>query len=360
MKVLVGVCSHELQHVGAIRSAYKLELRDGDIFADKWDGRGDVARENFVDMLLSDPQYSPEDGVLLLDGDQKHHKLMLEGMRISMETNNLDMVCAHYYKRDTKLVQSLVFELGDGTYPFMPYLIPPKTGLHEVAWAGFGSVLIKKKVLQAVAATYPAGASPIGIGPLPELVGDSDNIGPDLRFFWKARQLGYKLWLDADVPESLHGVVMWMGHDMAGKLMDHTKWADTAQVGILEQRLELHGVTSQAYKQRLRILEARKMGLVAELQNAKEIAPDNTQLLYDMTVALHQMDGKIMEMQAWIEMTGNYPEIQVPADLPTTQNTPAQDMSPHGTTLDDRQESYRSNAVEMLQELPDVSPNGKN
>ncbi len=359
MKVLVGVCSHELQHVGSIRSAYKLELREDDSFADKWDGRGDVAREMFVATLLQDDKFGPEDGLLMLDGDQKHPKDMLERLRTSMETHNLDMVCAHYYRRDTKLIESLVFEIGDGTYPFMPYLHPPKTGLHEIAWAGFGSVLIKKKVLQAVAATYPKGASPIGIGPLPELVGDNDNIGPDLRFFWKARQLGYKLWLDAGV-ESLHGVVIWMGHAIAEKLMDYKTWADTAQTGILEQRLELHGVTSQAYKQRLRILEARKLGLVAELQNTKELAPDNGQLLYELTVALHQMDGKIMEMQAWIEMTEKYPDIQAPADLPTTETMPPQDMSPHGTTLDDRKDSYRENAMEMVQELPDVSPNGKN
>ncbi len=335
-----------------------LEMQAQDKFADEWRFRGDVARESFVDELLQKDYYGDEDAILLLDGDQKHPKNMLETLRTTMREQGFDMVCAHYYARQTHTVHSLCYPLGDGTFPYQMFLDPPTTGYHKLAWAGFGSVLIKKKVLKAVASLYKPGASPIGIGPLPELVGDNDNVGPDLRFFYQARKLGFDLWLDASV-ESLHGVTIWLGHKSARKLMDYTDWADSNQ-DLLDRRLELHGVTSQAFKQRKMLLEARKRGLLAQLDELKLTDPTNQQVLFDITVALHQMDGRLTEMDAWIEWTDKYPAIETPADLPTTETMPAEDMTPHGATLEERQDSYRENAVELLQELPNVSSNGKN
>ena len=349
MKVFVGVCSHESQHVGSIRTAYRLRTREGDAFADEWRTRGDVARERFVDHFLADDKFGPQDCILLLDGDQRHPDDMLEKLRESMEKHNLDMVCAHYYRRETKPIQSLCYEIGDGKWPFLPYLDPPTTGRHEIAVTGFGCVLIKKKVLVAVQAHLPLGMSPIAIGPLPEIDGNYMNWGPDFRFFHQARKLGFKLWLDAEV-ESLHGVTLWLGHKSARKLINYGEWANAAQE-LLEKRLEFNGVNSEAFRQRKRILEARKRGLLAQLEEVK--AAGETGKMQEFSMALYIMDGRMLEMEAWIKWADKYPPIERPDQLPTTANTPAQETF-EAEPKAAREAGYQHNALELVGQLPSV------
>lgn len=352
MKVLLALASHEVQHVGSLRSFYQIHIQDGDERADEWKTRGDVAREKFVGHLLKNDAYGPDDAILLLDADQRHPVDLLDKLR----AHDLDMVCAHYYRRETRPVQSLCYELGDGRFPFMPFLDPPTEGLHEIAVTGFGCVLIKKKVLQAVAATLPPGMSPIAIGPLPEVVGDYGNWGPDYRFFYLARKAGFKLWLDASV-ESLHGVTLWLGHKSARKLIDYEGWANAAH-DLLEQRLELYGVTPEAFKQRKRVLEARQRHLVAEFEEAKAAWPNDDGKRDELSGALYIMTGRLKEMDAWIEMSEKYPRVEHPGQLPTTDNTPAQDIL-DGESATQRSSAYRENAIELVQELPNVPSNGR-
>ena len=340
--------------MGSLRSYYQIKSREGDERLDEWKTRGDVARERFVAYLLREDKFTPEDCILLLDADQRHPVDMLEVLRDSMEANNLDMVCAHYYRRETKPIQSLCYEVGDGQFPFLPFLDPPKSGLHEIALTGFGCVLIKKKVLQAVAATLPTGMSPIAIAPLPEIAGDHGNWGPDYRFFYLARKAGFKLWLNADV-ESLHGVTLWLGHKSAEKLIDYHSWANAAQ-DVLMDRLELHGVSLEAFKQRLKILDARKRGFLEEVSVLQhdERTEAETQRFMELSVALYEMDGRIKEVNAWIEWQGKYPPVENGSQLPTTKNTAEQSILTD-ETLHQRQAAYQENAVDLVKELPYVA-----
>lgn len=334
-----------------------MKREEQDRFVDQWRWRGDIARESFVKTILEDPYFEDEDALLLLDGDQSHPADLLTKLR----AHDLDMVCAHYYRRETSVIQSLCYEIGDGTWPYLPMLHVPREGLHEIAVTGFGCVLIKKKVLKAVQDILPPGASPIAIGPLPEVGGDYDNWGPDFVFFHRARKLGYKLWLDASV-ESLHAVPLWLGHKSADALIDYTRWADAAHQ-LFESRLELHGVTLEAFKQRKRILDARLDGLNQKAQamrervEAGEDVPENDQ--YEITVAIYQMQGKVKEMEAWIEWAEKYPKITRPDQLPTTENTPKQAAIPdelpdEAQAKEARQDVYRDQAVELADMLPDV------
>ena len=359
MKVLITVASHEVQHVGSIRTAYLLQREEQDRFVDQWRWRGDVSREAFVKTLLEDDYFGPEDALLLLDADQRHPSDMLAKLR----AHDLDMVCAHYYRRETSPIQSLCYEIGDGTWPYLPYLHPPKEGLHEIAITGFGCVLIKKKVLQAVKNTLPPGASPVAIGTLEEVSNDYSNWGPDFIFFHRARKLGYKLWLDASI-ESLHAVTLWLGHKSADKLINYVKWADAAHE-LLLSRLEMNGVGAnlEAFKQRKRILEARLEGL---MQQAGEMAKakENGEAIeeeeeYKVTISIYQMQGKIKEMEAWIEWGIKYPAIERPDQLPTTENTPKQTTIPDEVPDEEkakqgRQDVYRDQAIELAQMLPDA------
>ena len=355
--MLIAIASHETQHVGSLRTAYLMRREEQDKSVDQWRWRGDVAREAFVKTFLEDEYFGPEDALLLLDADQLHPHDLLEKLR----AHDLDMVCAHYYRRETSPIQSLCYELGDGTWPYLPYLHPPKEGLHEIAVTGFGCVLIKKKVFQAVKETLPTGASPVAIGTLQEVSNDHANWGPDFIFFHRARKLGYKLWLDASI-ESLHGVTIWLGHKSAEKLINYTKWADAAHE-LLESRLEMYGVNLEAFKQRKKILEARLEGLTQHAQEFEkkkaEGVETNLEEEYKLSISIYQLQGKVMEMNAWIQWAEKYPAIERPDQLPTTENTPKQTTIPDEVpdqkeAKKKREDVYRDQAIELAQMLPDA------
>jgi len=196
MKVLIGIASHETQHVHSISSCYAIRCEAQDELEIRLMPRGDMVRGEYANIILGDDSYGPDDALLMLDGDQKHPPDMLEKMR----AHNVDMVCAHYYKRDSYGVQSMCFELGE--WPYKPYDNPPREGLHEIGTTGFGCVLVKKKVLRALKDITPD---------------DSNMMETDFIFFHKARKLGYKLWLDASI-ESEHATIIWLNHNIAEKL----------------------------------------------------------------------------------------------------------------------------------------------
>ena len=61
------------------------------------------------------------------------------------------------------------------------------SGLHQIGGVGFGCVLMKTDVIMECMAKYGTCFSPIA------------GYGEDLSFCWRAQQLGYEIWLDADV-----------------------------------------------------------------------------------------------------------------------------------------------------------------
>jgi hypothetical protein len=344
VKVLVAGASSETQYVGSLTSCYELARRPGDEIAIEHRTIGYVAREGLVDALLAKPDL---DAILLLDADQRHPADLLERLRAAMTGGDLDMVCAHYYRRGTQTVQSLCYAVGDGTYPYLPLLDPPTSGLHEIAVTGFGCVLIHRRVIEAVAASLPPGEHPVSIGPLPDVTGDHDIVGQDFRFFIRARRLGFRLWLLADV-ESLHGTTIWLGHKSARRLMNYTKWAD-ASYELFEERLRLHGMTPEAFKQRHIVLEARRRGLIADVEQA--IAEQRLDAAQALTVAIHEMTGKLKEMEAWIEWAERYPPIDGPEDLPTAANSPPMaGAEPESAAA--RGRAFQQRAQELIETLP--------
>jgi hypothetical protein len=357
VKIYMGAVSSETQNVGSLTSLYDMQRRPGDELFIEYRTRGDVARESLLENFRKRPEF---DAYLALDADQRNKPDMLERLRTDMETHNLDMVCAHYYRRETKLIQSLCYPIGDGTYPFLPYLNPPREGFHELAWTGLGCVLIHRRVIEAVWATLPAGQTPFAIGTLPSEANDHANWGSDVRFFLMARRLGFKLWLDAGI-ESLHAVTLWLGHKSADKLIGYQEWADAAHP-LWEERVKLHGMNIEAINQRVRILEARRLGLFQQAEPLKG-KEDKIPELQQVTVAIYEMDGRLKECMAWLDVLQKYPRITKPEDLPTTETMPAQDHSAEGTTPDEiaqvRGEMYRENAAEIVDALPELKGNGR-
>lgn len=359
MKVFIAAVSSETQHVGSLSSIFELNRGSGDELFLEHKTRGDVARESMADEFLRRPEF---DALLMLDADQRHPKIMLDVLRKDMQDGDLDMVCAHYYRRDTNPVQSLCYELtGDETYPFLPILHPPTEGLHEIAVTGLGCVLIHRRVMEGLAATLPNGASPFAIGTLPDEGNDHQNWGSDFRFFIMARRLGFKLWLDARL-ESLHAVNIWLGHNAANKLVNYTKWADAAQE-LLDERIKLHGMDIEALKQRRRILQAREEGLLQQAEPFKQKRDsESIQALTDISLAIYEVGGRLKEVEAWLDWMEKYPRIERPDQLPTTENTPVQN---HMEGMDEeslkaeRRELYRNQGQEIVDELPNLRGQGR-
>lgn len=365
---MIAAISAEIQHVGSVSSIFELEREKGDEVFIEHRTRGDIAREGMAEEFLKRKEF---DALLMLDADQKNPRHLLTYLRADMETHNLDMVCGHYYRRETSTIQSLCFELtGDESYPFLPLLDVPTDGLHEIAVTGLGCVLIHRRVMEAVQASLPNGMNAFSIGTLPTEGQDYANWGSDFRFFVMARRLGFRLWLDARI-DSLHATTLWLGHKSARLLMDYGRWADTSQ-NLWEERMKLHGMNIEAVKQRIRILEARKEGLLRQAdevniqrQNAKTDEEMQTafQNAENVSIAVYEMNGRLKEMGAWLEMLEKYPRITTPEQLPTTENTPKQDHSAEGTTpqeiMDVRREMYRANAADIVAQLPNLRGNGR-
>lgn len=349
MRVFVAATSSETQYVSALTSCYEIARRDGDEIVIEHRTHGYVARVSLVDAFLAKPEF---DAILLLDADQRHPLDLLERLRDAAEASDLDMVCAHYYRRGTNPVQSLCYALGDGTYPFLPLLDIPRTGLHEIGITGFGCVLIRRRVIAGVAAGLPRGESPVSIGPLPEETGGHHDImGSDFRFFIRARRKGYRLWLLADV-ESAHGMTFWLNHKGAEKLLDYGKWAE-AGLAILKERLALHGMSPEAFKQRLIILESIRQDLHAKFDVAKLSGDQDG--INALSIALYEMGGKMKECQTWLEWAEAYPAIERPDQLPTTETMPPGEKFDNAAIAREQAHAERTQALVGL--LPGIGDN---
>jgi len=208
MKVYIAGVSAEQQHVRTIFSFANLDKEEVDEVAYLAGKPGFVARMELVDSFLE----SDCDAVLLTDMDMV---LPMDGLT-KLRAHNLDMVTGHYFKRKTNPLMSVCQVIKDGWQ--VPLEDIPTSGLHEISSTGFGFVLLKREVIEAVA-KVPNITHPIAPGPCPEQRHDA-MFGQDVRFFYYANRLGYKLWLDAGV-ECKHATTMYTSKKLYDILRPH-------------------------------------------------------------------------------------------------------------------------------------------
>lgn len=259
MKVMLAGASEPRQFLKSYRSFRDMHIRDGDVRAEPNEfTRGDITRAGLCDEFLD----SKFDALLLLDLDMIHPRDMLENLR----SWDVDMVTAHYWKRQTPMES--VVGIGD-KWPYESLKEFPTSGLMEVKTSGFGAVLIKRKVIEDVAAIVPKGEHPMAIGPAPEMANGEVPMGSDMRFFHYAQSLGYKLWLDCGV-ESLHACNMWLSRDLYRRLKE-----PDYEVGEMEKlyqlNLELYGASPETALSQLKMLEAKRALLDTEIGALKKV-----------------------------------------------------------------------------------------
>ena len=312
MRVMVAGVSSEQQHVKGLTSFQAIIQRRGDTRAIHDGSLGEVARNMLCDKFMQDETFTGEDALLMVDLDMQHPEDMLERLR----SHNLDMVTGHYYRRQLKSMMSIISVTEDGTWPHLPLTDIPRKGLHEVVSTGMGCVLIKKKVIAAVAQGLPPLAHPFSRRPLPEHSGHYMNLGQDRAFFLMARDKGYKLWLDADV-HCKHAITLWLDHEEYDMLSPQDA-SNQARIffGIWLIQVEINGMNPKSVNLRIKTIQLQKDKLekvFEEMPDTETTAVDRQRISFD----LHRMVRKMQENKNWLdamEQEGMFGHIKVTPD----------------------------------------------
>ena len=341
MRVLVAAVSSQTQYVRSLNSYYELKTRPGDEKLLSRGTRGDAARIELCAEFLKRREF---DAILLLDLDMILPEDLLEKLR----EHDLDMVSGHYYKRDISPMVSIAMVSPDGTWPYVPLDPVPDSGLVEVITAGFGCVLIKRHVVEAVKRRLPPGGYPFAIGPMPEMTnGDYLSFGADFRFFTRARQAGFRLFVDTSV-ECLHGTVVWLGRKLYKRLRNPAKMADHMRE-FWKINLRVHGMNEKSLELRLKSLELEREALDAEFAEAKDAAK-----LQELTILLHKSDALLEELRAWKVPPPTPEQFPVVPDE-DRQKVLANNRGIEGLGEEDlkqyRQEVYTKEALDYVEEL---------
>jgi hypothetical protein len=232
------------------------------------------------------------DAIALFDMDEWFPGDSLARLR----EHDVDMVTGHYYRRQINPMVSIVQVSSDGTWPYVPLLDVPKSGLHEVASTGMGCVLIKREVVEAVQSQLPPFASAFDNGPLEWLTGTAWPLGQDKRFFAMARNLGYKLYLDADV-RCKHAVTAWLDDELYDKLRNR-KTQSAVIAGLWLQNLERHGMNEKSIHLRLQALSLEREELLAEFEEDQKTK--TTEELQPTIKQLNDYDSRMAELHDWL------------------------------------------------------------
>lgn len=105
-----------------------------------------------------------------------------------MDENKLDFLTGLYFRR-VKPFTPVIFDKlemrEDGCHWHNTETVP--TGLTEIEGCGFGAVLMKTEIIANVFSSQGDLFTPLM------------GVGEDLSFCWRARQAGYKLYLDPSI-----------------------------------------------------------------------------------------------------------------------------------------------------------------
>lgn len=142
------------------------------------------ARNNFAKQALS----TKADYVLFLDSDMVFPIDVMKRLHKHMEDGK-DIVTGLYFRRRPPFTPVLFKELGikDGEAIHEDYPDYPKNSVFEVAGCGFGCVMLKREVLEAIALETGNWFEP------------TNGLGEDLAFCVRAKEAGFKIWCDSGI-----------------------------------------------------------------------------------------------------------------------------------------------------------------
>lgn len=139
------------------------------------------SRNNFCKQALK----TKADYVLWLDSDMVFESDVMERMHRHMEDGK-DIVSGLYFRRRAPFTPVLYKELG-GNGSYVEYPDYPKDSVFEIGGCGFGCVMLKREVIEAVAFDSGNWFEPC------------DGYGEDLSFCVRAKRAGFKIWCDSTI-----------------------------------------------------------------------------------------------------------------------------------------------------------------
>lgn len=128
------------------------------------------------------------DYVLWLDSDMVFNSDLLEQMFKTLKDKDLDILSGLYFRR-VKPFTPIAFksmEMVDGIAKWTEFEEIPNE-LFEVGAIGFGCVLMKTEIFVDVFMKFQDFFTPF------------NGVGEDIAFSWRARQCGYKIWIDPNI-----------------------------------------------------------------------------------------------------------------------------------------------------------------
>jgi len=302
MRVFVGGVSSEYAHGGCVESFLTIRLRPGDERKYQWRTRGDIARTELCDEFMRRKEF---DAFFLVDVDMLFDHDILERLR----SHDLDIVSGHYFRRRFNPMISIA-EVGE--WPYEPLYDIPEDGLIEVSTSGFGCLLIKRNVLEAAQKTMDPKEPILGMGPLPEMTnGDRGPFGADFVFSARARQSGYKHWVDCNpVAEARHAATVFLDRKLYKKVRgwqvekaaDHWK-------KIWQLNLEVHGMDAKTADARVKQLQLIRKGFADSLRDFEDQAAN-------LRTRISIVDGQIAEREIDIQTAPPEPKTLTAEDSP--------------------------------------------
>jgi hypothetical protein len=314
LKVFVAAVSGETQYVDGMISLHQLKLREGDDCVVESRERGETARTLLIDMFMDRKEF---DAVLMLDLDMRHPWNLLETLREDMAGGDLDMVSAHYFRR--QVYPQPVFSIAslisrDDSWPYASMLDIPETGLIEIASTGMGCVLIRRRVMEALFHVLPVNDSPVATRPMPAYSGGSfHKWGSDFAFFTMARSLGFRLWLDAGV-ESSHACTVWLDRALYNILRPHSDYSHYHN-NLWRQNKELYGMNEKAIEARRIQLLSRANEINGRAQQLRKTREDIGKEIEKLHQEFMNIGARVAEIDAWTK-GGDKGQVTAPADLP--------------------------------------------
>lgn len=330
MDIFIAGVSGETQYTLAMTELSKLITRPGDDILVGSRDRGEVARTGMADQFLANTKYG---AILMLDLDMQHPEDLLERLR----AHDLDMVTGHYFRRQgwPDPMYSIVSNISrDNSWPYPVMMDVPTEGLHEISNAGQGCVLIKREVVEAVRDTLPAGDSVFATRPMPlHSGGYHQKWGSDYAFFTMARDLGYKLWLDASL-ESKHGCVVWLDRELYGKVFP-TQNNDKYYQQNWDTNRRLYEMNEKAVLARKEQLTAEVNDIVRAGADLLKVIEDAKAQRDDLLEQYKARRARIDEIVSWIG--GDDDDKQTPEDLPKEGSPEAVEKAKEDRTTSGRE-----------------------
>lgn len=128
------------------------------------------------------------DYIFWLDSDMTFEPDTLDRLFKTMEEKSADIVSGLYFRRNPpyKPVVFTKFDIVDDM-PVKEDMVDIPDEVTEVGAVGFGCVLMKTQVCFDVMDKFMNMFAPIG------------NVGEDVAFCWRAKECGYKIYLDPNI-----------------------------------------------------------------------------------------------------------------------------------------------------------------